>query len=33
MPQSAEKCIEEMNNSMFDGRQIECDYFDGVTDY
>jgi len=30
---SAEKCIQLMNGRWFAGNQIECDYFDGVTDY
>jgi len=30
---SAEKCIQLMNGRWFGGKQIECDYFDGVTDY
>jgi len=30
---SAEKCIQLMNGRWFAARQIECSYFDGVTDY
>jgi len=30
---AAEKCIQLMNGRWFGGNQIECDYFDGITDY
>jgi hypothetical protein len=32
-PGSAENCIKVMNGRYFDGRQIICEYYDGVTDY
>ena len=29
----AESCIEEMNNKSFNGRVLECFYWDGKTDF
>lgn len=29
----AEECISLMNGRFFDGREIECDYWDGETDF
>ena len=30
---SAEKCLEEMQGFLFNNRQLECEYFDGKTNY
>ena len=32
-PQHAAQCIEKMNRRYFDGRVIECHYWDGHTSY
>ena len=30
---AAEQCIAKMNGRVFDGNTLECDYWDGVTNY
>jgi len=32
-PASALKCIDAFNGRFFGGQKLECDYFDGITDY